>query len=190
MKLRLAIFLLSFAGASQAHAETYSLNAPHFASYYNSTACTKTDCIKYSTHDHVDGSFVTEKPIAPNLTAVDVSLQIEKYHVTDGHNTISSEDKNSRIASFFVTTDKGGKITQKTIVLQQFLPTSDGVRRINVITVMKDAKAEGEIAFANLICLKTSENSAGQEICAGSKPDALMSRAQRTAKTSDVSVHS
>jgi hypothetical protein len=112
MKLWLSHLLFAVASlSSNVSATTYQYTSSGYADLTNfKIPCGIGSCANYSPGGAVTGYITTASPLAPNLMSVPVVPSLTGFFFTDGINTYSSADPNTKVHSFFVDTDAGGNI--------------------------------------------------------------------------------
>jgi hypothetical protein len=73
--------------------------------------CAAGPCANFPAGATVHGWFTTATPLGSSLPNIDLDASVTGYSFTDGINTYSSEDPDSRVVSFIVGTDASGNIT-------------------------------------------------------------------------------
>jgi hypothetical protein len=73
--------------------------------------CGTGPCANFPAGATITGSFVTANPLPGGLSAANIYPSVTGYSFTDGINTYSSANPNSRVQGFLVNTDAGGNIT-------------------------------------------------------------------------------
>jgi hypothetical protein len=112
----LLLAAVSVPGLSAAVTYTYAgANYSHFIPF---TSCTIGTCANFTTSMNVQGSFTTSVPLAANLTFQDISAQLLSYSFTDGLDTFTNTDPNTRIWFFTVSTDGVGRISYYAVTIQ------------------------------------------------------------------------
>ena len=107
-------FLLLVAGACLSPglwAATYTYTGSPFTqstSFY--APCAAGPCANFPAGATVNGWFTTAAPLAGGLPLGDVYASVTGYSFTDGINTYSSADPNSRVYSFLVETHPSGNV--------------------------------------------------------------------------------
>ena len=99
-------------------AVTYTFTGPNYSLLTPFTSCTIGSCANFTTSMNVQGSFTTSVPLAANLTFQDISTQILSYSFTDGIDTFTNTDPNTRISFFTVSTDAFGRFTSYAAFIQ------------------------------------------------------------------------
>jgi|SRR5579862_632411 len=75
------------------------------------TPCGTGPCANYVIGQKISGQFTTASPLAPNLVNANIFPSVTSFSFSDGVNTYSSADTNSRAFEFQATTGPGGNIT-------------------------------------------------------------------------------
>jgi hypothetical protein len=102
-------------------AVTYTYTGPNYSHVVPFTSCTVGTCANFTTSMNVQGSFTTSVPLPANLTSQDVSAQLLSYSFTDGLDTFTNTNPNSRIWFFSVSTDGFGRITLYAATIQVWI---------------------------------------------------------------------
>ncbi len=110
-----------FTSIANAQPVTYTAVETSIFGTFDYTSCPAGPCQNYSRSSKVSGYFVTSERIPPNTWSVDVSDKVTHYHFTDGINTYSSSNPNSRISGFFVNTSSTGDLQASLISIQSWL---------------------------------------------------------------------
>jgi hypothetical protein len=107
-------------------ATTYTYTGGAYTSLTTFTApCASGPCANYPGGSSVNGSFTTAAPLAGGLSNVNVYPSVTAFSFTDGLNTYSSADLNSRTFQFLVTTNPSGNITGFSILIEHWLTGSN-----------------------------------------------------------------
>lgn len=111
-----AAFLTSSGWAST----TYTFTGTDYTSLSNLTNCTTGPCMNFTTSMTPSGSFTLAAPLGANFVSMDITGRLTAYSFSDGINTYTNTDPNSRIDQFEVSTDASGNINNATIHLQKW----------------------------------------------------------------------
>lgn len=97
-------------------AATYTYTGSPFTQSKPFYACASGPCANFPAGAMVNGWFTTAAPLEAGLPTTDI-WNVTGYSFTDGINTYSSADPNSRVWSFIVGTDASGNISAVQIEL-------------------------------------------------------------------------
>jgi hypothetical protein len=119
-KKQVLAVLAIFGLATVAQATTYSYTGTVLSVVTNFTApCAIAPCANYTGTSNVTGSLTTAAPLAANLPAgTNISALAASFSFTDGVNTISSSDPNTRRFFVLAGTDGTGNIVGADILLE------------------------------------------------------------------------
>jgi hypothetical protein len=93
-------------------AQTYTYTGMAYTTLGDFTSpCATGPCANYAPGQKISGHFMTASPLPPNLVNANIFPNVTSFSFTDGVNTYSSSDANSRAFEFQATTDPGGNIT-------------------------------------------------------------------------------
>ncbi len=105
---------------SSGWAATYTFTTPDYTSTTDFTNCTTGPCMNYTTSMNTSGSFTVATPLGPNLTNSNIASLVTSYSFSDGINTYSNTNPNSRLFEFLVSTDASGNISNTLLALQDW----------------------------------------------------------------------
>ena len=109
---RLLVMAAALSVAPNLWAQTYTYTGNTYTSFGDFTSpCGTGPCENYAAGQKISGKFTTASPLAPNLTNANIFPNVTSFSFTDGVNTYSSADSNSRALEFQATTDPSGNIT-------------------------------------------------------------------------------
>ena len=161
-----ALILCGFFGLATAQVSQYTVIAPPYTEVFDFTPpCPDGQmCANFTPAMGHSGSFTVASPLAPNLAFQDISSLLTAYSFSDGINTYSSTDVNSRIYLFAVETDAQGQVTDAQIFLERWLTGTNGAHvpgdRFSIMAL-------GLIGYHNAICAEVAASpSNGTELCA------------------------
>lgn len=119
-------FLLCVFGVANAQT-TYTATVSSYTSVSNFISCPAGQtCENYTTSMSQSGSFTVSTPLAPNLLNSNIAAMVTSYSFSDGINTYSSTELDSRLNQIRVTTDGSGVITNAVINLVKWLSGANG----------------------------------------------------------------
>jgi hypothetical protein len=113
-----ALWLLFAPGA---WSTTHRYYGAAYTTVNNYTTCSSGPCANFSTAMNVSGSFTTATALAASLTNANVASQVTSYSFSDGINTYSSANANTRIYRFNVSTNSAGQVSSTSILLELWL---------------------------------------------------------------------
>jgi hypothetical protein len=106
---RLLLLVAGICFAPGLWAATYTYTGSPFSQFTTfTTPCATGPCADYPAGAMVTGWFTTASPLPPGLPVT--GIYVTSYSFSDGLNTYSSADPNSRVHSFMVGTDASGDI--------------------------------------------------------------------------------
>ena len=142
---RLLLVLAALCFSPSLWATTYVYTGAPYTGVLNFTSpCGAGPCANYVVGEKIIGQFTTAAPLAPNLTNQNVFPSMTSYSFTDGIDTYSSANPNSRVDNLVVSTDASGTITAWDVVIMLWQtgtsPHSAGDRlaRFNVTSSTPD----------------------------------------------------
>ncbi|MBK6960369.1 MAG: IPTL-CTERM sorting domain-containing protein [Gammaproteobacteria bacterium] len=119
LQQRLLLALACLCLSPSLWAATYSYQGPTYASKIDFTSpCGTGPCANYALGQNITGQFTTAAPLPPNLFFADVHANVTSYSFTDGVNSYSSSDPNTRLHVFAISTDAAGNILAATSWVQ------------------------------------------------------------------------
>jgi hypothetical protein len=122
--IRMLAAMLCLMATTQVWAVTYIFTGSVYDTVLNYTSCTTAPslCTNFPPTARVRLTFSTSIPLNPNLAGDDITALVTAYVLTDGVNTYSSTDPDSRVyVPFSVTTDGNGQVTDIYLVVQRWL---------------------------------------------------------------------
>jgi hypothetical protein len=122
--IRMLAAMLCLMATTQVWAVTYVFTGEAYDTLLNYTSCTTAPslCTNFPPTARVRLTFSTSMPLNPNLAGDDITALVAAYELTDGINTYSSTDPDSRVyAPISVATDGNGQVTDIYLVVQRWL---------------------------------------------------------------------
>jgi len=86
--------------------------------------CATGPCANFTSAQGIRGQFTTAVPLPPSLPLTNVYASVTSYSFADGINAYSSNDSNSRVVQFFVSTDTSGNVVSSAITIERWLTGS------------------------------------------------------------------
>ena len=172
----IALFMTTTAWASV----TYTFTGANYTSTTNFTACTTGPCANYTTSMMVTGSFTLASALGANVSNQNIASLITAYSFSDGINTYTNTDPNSRIYEALVSTNASGNITSSDLLLEEWQsgtsPHSVG-NRFAYIFIIGTTNALGNNNEGCASVGTTSPSSGVADVCNAVNPDTASSSA-------------
>jgi len=175
-------------------ATTYSYTGPLYTSTTDFTPpCGTGPCADYALGQRISGQFTTAAPLPPNLVSPDAHASVTSYSFTDGVNTYSSSDPNTRFSIFAISTDVAGNIIAASSEVQiQLWQSGSNPHTAGARAAVFDACSGscgglgGDHVDNNFICTSVQVSGGGggnidADTCAGGSGDPSTSAASVTA---------
>jgi hypothetical protein len=122
--IRMLAAMFCLMATTQVWAVTYVFTGEAYDTLLNYTSCTTAPslCTNFPPTARVRLTFSTSTPLNPNLAGDDITSLVTAYVLTDGVNTYSSTDPDTRVhIPFSVTTDANGQVTDINLSVQRWL---------------------------------------------------------------------
>jgi hypothetical protein len=122
--IRMLAAMLCLMATTQVWAATYVFTGAAYDTVLDYTSCTTAPslCANFPPTASVRLTFSTSIPLDPNLAGDDITALVTAYELTDGINTYSSTDPDSRVyVPFSVATDGNGQVTDINLLVQRWL---------------------------------------------------------------------
>ena len=115
---RMLLFVAAAGFSSGILAATYTYTGSPFTQFENfSLPCAAGPCANFPAGSMLRGWFTTASPLPAFQPSFDIHASVTGFSFTDGINTYTSADPNTRIHTFDVSTDAGGNIASAQIQL-------------------------------------------------------------------------
>jgi len=173
-----SIFLAAMTAASAWASATYTFTSTNLGTFSNYTTCSTGPCANYNSSMQLTGSFTLAAALPANFSgASDITSQVTSYSFSDGLNTYSSSDPNSRIYQFFISTDGTGAISVASILIERWQSGSSPHSVGNRVALFNLNGASINQAENNLTCVSVgSGTSSGiADVCQLANNDAASS---------------
>lgn len=183
---RLLLALAALCLSPSLWATTYLYTGAPYTAVLNFTnPCATGPCANYALGEKISGQFTTAAPLAANLVNQNIYPMFTSYSFTDGINTYSSGNANSRVYQFQVSTDAGGNVTlgaADSLIIELWQTGSNPHSAGNRVAT-SEIFPSGDLSFNNFNCalLGTSPFTGVLDNCAGAIADASSSQGASSA---------